>query len=130
MEVKQTARQLFLYLIVGGLATIVEWAAFYVLNVLIGVHYLTSTALAFILSTLANWLFGRLILFKENRPKSLTKELIKIYATSIIGLLLNMLIMYLAVEKFGIYEMFSKIIASGLVFFWNFFIRKLLIYKI
>ena len=54
MKLKQTSIQFLLYFIVGGLATIVEWSAFYVLNSIFKVHYASATALAFILSTAAN----------------------------------------------------------------------------
>lgn len=129
MKLKRTSIQFFFYLIVGGLATIVEWVAFYVLSSLFKVHYAPATSLAFILSTAANWLFGRLIMFR-NSKQSTAKELLKIYMVSIIGLLMNIAIMFIAIEKIGIQEMISKIIATGVVFIWNFLIRKLVIYKV
>ena len=129
MKLKQTSIQFFFYLIVGGLATIVEWVAFYVLSSLFKVHYAPATSLAFILSTAANWLFGRLIMFRDSK-QSTAKELLKIYMVSIIGLLMNIAIMFIAIEKIGIQEMISKIIATGVVFIWNFLIRKLVIYKV
>jgi cell wall teichoic acid glycosylation protein gtcA len=129
MKLKQTSIQFFFYLIVGGLATIVEWVAFYVLSSLFKVHYAPATSLAFILSTAANWLFGRLIMFRDSK-QSTAKELLKIYMVSIIGLLMNIAIMFVAIEKLGIQEMISKIVATGIVFIWNFLIRKLVIYKV
>ena len=120
-------KQLFLYLIVGGIATIVEWVFFWLFDH--WMHYIPAAALAFILSTFANWLAGRLIMFK-NPEKKLAKELIQIYAASIFGLLFNFIIMWIAIDIFGIVDMISKIIATGIVFFWNFFVRKFLIYKI
>lgn len=122
--------QLFLYLVVGGLATLVEWGAFYIFDSVFSIHYMIATALAFVLSTFANWAFGRLILFREKMGQSTILELLKIYAVSVIGLLMNLLIMFIAVEKIGLNEMISKIIATCLVFVWNFLIRKLVIYKI
>ena len=129
MKLKQISIQFFIYFIVGGLATIVEWVAFYVLNSLFAVHYAFATTLAFILSTAANWLFGRLILFRDSKQNT-AKELVKIYMVSIIGLLMNIAIMFVAIEKLGIQDMISKIIATGIVFIWNFLIRKLVIYKV
>ena len=128
MKLKQTSIQLFLYLIVGGLATLVEWAAFFALNTICALHYVPATALAFVLSTAANWLFGRLILFRAS--KSTASEILKIYAVSVIGLLLNLAIMFFAVEKLHFSEMIAKIGATGIVFAWNFLIRKLVIYRI
>lgn len=119
-------KQFALYLVVGGIATVVEWACFWVLNH--WMHYTLATALAFVVSTFANWLAGRLLVFKKS-DQSLLAELAQIYGTSIVGLLMNLAIMWIAVEQFGVQEMIAKIIATGIVFFWNFFVRKLLIYK-
>ena len=128
MEIKRTSIELFLYLIVGALATVVEWGAFYVFDLIFGIHYTFSTALAFVLSTFANWLFGRLILFKK-KTQNIAGEIFKIYLISVLGLLMNIAIMFVAVEKIGIHDMISKIISTGIVFIWNFLVRKLWIYK-
>ena len=132
MKLKQTFFQLLLYLIVGGLATLVEWGAFFVLNTPLSLHYAAATALAFIASTFANWLLGRLILFRSaQKSKAATaKELLKIYAVSVAGFVMNLAIMFVAVEKCAISEMSAKILATGIVFAWNFLIRKLVIYRI
>ena len=122
----KSLKQLFLYLIVGGIATIVEWVCFWVFNH--WMHYLVATTLAFVVSTFANWAAGRLIMFKGDN-EHLAKELLQIYATSVAGLVFNLIIMWVAVECFSCPDMISKIIATGLVFFWNFFVRKFLIYK-
>lgn len=128
MKIKQTSIELFLYLIVGALATVVEWGAFYAFDLIFEIHYTFSTALAFVLSTFANWAFGKLILFKA-KTKNVASEIFKIYLISVLGLLMNIAIMFVAVEKLGIHDMISKIIATGIVFIWNFLVRKLWIYK-
>lgn len=127
-NVKENLRQFVLYLVVGGIATVVEWSFFYLLNGAGRIHYMGATAIAFIVSTFANWVCGRIFLF--GKRQNIWKELLKIYATSLAGLLMNLFIMWLAVEKFGIHEMISKMAATGIVFMWNFLIRKLVIYKI
>lgn len=120
-------KQLFLYLLVGGIATAVEWIFFWFLD--LWMHYLAATTIAFTISTFANWLAGRLIMFKKAEQR-LVKEMALIYATSICGLLFNFLIMWIAIDGVGLPDMISKVIATGIVFFWNFFIRKYLIYKV
>jgi len=37
--------------------------------------------------------------------------------------------MYIFVSKFNLPDMLSKIIATGIVFFYNFLVRKFIIYK-
>ena len=118
MKLKDNVKQFVMYLIVGGLATVVEWVVFYILGNLMSVHYMGATAIAFIISTFANWLFGRIILFGTDG--SAAKELVQVYIISIGGLVLNLLIMWVAVSCIKIDKMLSKIIATGIVFFWNF----------
>ena len=125
---KKILKELFLYLLVGGIATVAEWSFFYLADDICGWHYLPATIAAYILSTFANWIAGRLILFKET-GKNILLEILSIYAASVLGLLLNLLIMWLAVDIFHVREMFAKIISTGLVFMWNFLVRKMFIYK-
>lgn len=120
---------LFLYLIVGALATIVEWSGFWIFFDMLQIQYLLATALAFVFSTFANWLLGRILVFRGKQNQSLLKELLSIYLTSIGGLLLNLGIMYVMVDFCSIQEMIAKITATVLVFSYNYLIRKKLIYK-
>lgn len=121
-------RDFTLYFIVGGVATITEWIVFFILDSKMNCHYLLATAIAYIISTFVNWAVGRLLVFKTtNQP--LWKEITSIYVASIIGLMMNMAIMWFAVEVLSIIEMISKVIATCIVFLWNFIIRKLVIYK-
>lgn len=122
-------RSLFGYLIVGGLATIVEWAGFWLFFEKCGIQYLLATAFAFFFSTFANWLFGRLLVFRHAKTKSMLQEIASIYLTSIGGLILNLIIMFVMVQVVGISEMFAKVAATVLVFAYNYIIRKRLIYK-
>ena len=124
---KSNIKDFFLYLIVGGIATVTEWILFYLLEEC-AVHYTVATIIAYVTSTFFNWLAGRLLVFKKNRL-SIFKELLGIYIASIVGLLMNLAIMWLAVDCFSFNEMLSKIIATAIVFFYNFLVRKLLIYK-
>ena len=124
---KNAIKELLLYLIVGGIATISEWAIFYLLD-LGAVHYALATVIAYLLSTFINWLAGRLLVFKKTNL-SLLKELAGIYLASIVGLLLNLLIMWIAVDLLSFNEMISKVAATAIVFAYNFLVRKLLIYK-
>lgn len=128
MKGNKTIIQFAQYLVVGGLATLVEWGCFYLFSPVFGINYLLSTALAFVFSTFSNWLFGKWIMFKNKGNPFL--ELLKIYLASIVGLLLNLVLMWLLVEKLTVDEMVSKMITTAIVFGWNFFIRKLVIYKI
>jgi putative flippase GtrA len=127
MNPNSPIRAFVLYLLVGAIATIAEWAAFYVLETLFGMPYLYATALAFVLSTFVNWLAGIVILFKPRG--SLLADLAKVYLASIAGLIFNLGLMWLFVDCMHLPSMLSKILATGIVFVWNFLIRRFVIYK-
>lgn len=120
---------LFGYLIVGGLATIVEWAGFWLFSEKLSIEYLLATALAFAISTFANWLFGSLLVFRGKQQQSLLREILSVYLASIVGLLLNLLIMFLLVQLLGVEKMIAKMAATVLVFTYNYLVRKLIIYR-
>ena len=120
---------LFGYLIVGGLATIVEWAGFWLFSEKLSIEYLLATALAFAISTFANWLFGRLLVFRGKQQQSLLREILSVYLASIVGLLLNLLIMFLLVQLLGAEKMSAKMATTVLVFMYNYLVRKLIIYR-
>lgn len=124
---KNNIKEFLLYLVVGGIATVTEWVLFFIMDKCY-IHYAIATIIAYLLSTFVNWLAGRLLVFKESYS-SFLKEILSIYVASIVGLLLNLVIMWLAVDIANINEMISKILATAIVFFYNFLVRKLLIYK-
>ena len=56
-------------------------------------------------------------------------EIGKVYAAAAVDILLNLLIMRILVGTVGIQDMVAKIIATIIVFAYNFLIRKLVIYR-
>lgn len=127
MKLKNNLKQLFLYLCVGGIATLAEWGLFWLFGQ-VHLHYTLATVLAYTLSTLVNWAAGRLLVFKTS-TQPLLRELVQIYLTALAGLGLNLLLMLGLVGGLHLGEMLSKIIATVLVFAFNFLVRKKLIYK-
>ncbi|MBP3392001.1 MAG: GtrA family protein [Clostridia bacterium] len=124
---KNNAKEFLLYLVVGGIATVSEWIFFFIFDKC-HLHYAIATTIAYLLATFVNWLAGRILVFKESK-QSFMKEIVSVYVASLIGLLLNLLIMWVAVDLFSCNEMISKVVATAIVFAYNFLIRKLVIYK-
>jgi putative flippase GtrA len=122
-------KSLISYVFVGGGATLVEWAGFWLFSNICSMNYLFATSLAFIISTFANWALGRAWTFKGAETRGLAKEILSIYCTSILGLAFNLIIMRVMVGTIGIDKMLSKITATGIVFFYNYFVRKKIIYR-
>ncbi|MGI6205614.1 MAG: GtrA family protein [Anaerovoracaceae bacterium] len=117
------------YVIVGGGATVVEWGFYYFFSNILSIQYLISTVLAIIISTFSNWAFGRLLTFRNAEKQPVLKEIAKIYAISIVGLLMNMFLMWLLHGQLGLWDMAAKVIATGIVFVYNYLIRVLAVYR-
>ena len=132
---KANIKQFISYFFVGGVAAIVEWVMFFIFANVLQINYFVSTVIAFIFSTTANWILGRITTFKDNNTykDKKAKEAFIVFVVSAIGLLFNLILMYLFVTVMGfdssLGKTLSKIAATGIVFIWNFLIRKLVIYK-
>lgn len=132
---KANIKQFISYFFVGGVAAIVEWVMFFIFANVLQINYFVSTVIAFIFSTTANWILGRITTFKDNNTykDKKAKEAFLVFIVSAIGLLFNLILMYLFVTVMGfdssLGKTLSKISATGIVFIWNFLIRKLVIYK-
>ena len=132
---KANIKQFISYFFVGGVAAIVEWVMFFIFANVLQINYFVSTVIAFIFSTTANWILGRITTFKDNNTykDKKAKEAFLVFVVSVIGLLFNLILMYLFVTVMGfdssLGKTLSKIAATGIVFIWNFLIRKLVIYK-
>ena len=132
---KANIKQFISYFFVGGVAAIVEWVMFFIFANVLQINYFVSTVIAFIFSTTANWILGRITTFKDNNTykDKKAKEAFLVFIVSAIGLLFNLILMYIFVTVMGfdssLGKTLSKIAATGIVFIWNFLIRKLVIYK-
>ena len=108
---------------------------FFIFANVLQINYFVSTVIAFIFSTTANWILGRITTFKDNNTykDKKAKEAFLVFIVSAIGLLFNLILMYLFVTVMGfdssLGKTLSKIAATGIVFIWNFLIRKLVIYR-
>ena len=123
---KANIKQFISYFFVGGVAAIVEWVMFFIFANVLQINYFVSTVIAFIFSTTANWILGRITTFKDNNTykDKKAKEAFLVFVVSAIGLLFNLILMYLFVTVMGfdssLGKTLSKIAATGIVFIWNF----------
>lgn len=87
-----------------------------------------------ICSTTVNWFLGPTFTFKDSSYKDWkAKEIFLVFLVSAVGLLFNLLLIYLFVTVLGMNMHFlktvAKILSTGIVFIWYFVSRKYLVYK-
>ena len=133
----KNVRQFLSYLVVGGAATIVEWTLFWLLTYPVKLNQNLSYTVGFIFSTFVNMWLGRKLTFKnakvinqsENQKLNIIKETTLIYLVGVVGYVFNILLLNLFTEAFHFKAMPAKMLATGIVFFWNYLARKLGIYR-
>ena len=113
----------------GAVSSLFDIFFLWFLTSVLGVYYLISSALSFILSTFLNYLLNISFVFDERRISSRKIEISGFFLISILALFLTQILMFIFVEKFKIFYLFAKIITIFLVFFFNFSLRRIFLFK-
>lgn len=121
-------KNLFHYGIVGGIAALAEWISFYISNEPLHINHMWSTCIAFVAGTATNFFLASRFVFKTSKYTR-AGEVALVYLVSLVGLLCNLGLMRLFVDTWQWWPMLSKILATGIVFLWNFLSRRYLIYR-
>jgi putative flippase GtrA len=121
--------QLFRYTFVGGTAFIVDFSSLFILTEFFGLYYLVSATLAFILGLTTNYTLSVVWVFNKRRLKTRWLEFTINASIAGTGLLLNILIIWFFTEKIHFYYLLSKVTSTGIVFWWNFLIKKIILFS-
>ncbi len=119
-----TLVQLFRYTIVGGLAFVVDFSTLYLLTEYAGLHYLVSATVGFLIGLVVNYLISVKWIFRQRRFAQRSVEFTIYGWIGVIGIGLNLAIMWLLTEQMGLHYLGSKVVSAMVVFLWNFFARK------
>lgn len=116
------------YGIVGGTAFIADYGSLYLLTDIVGLHYLWSAAIAFIIGLVVNYLLSISWVFATSRRANVWLEFIVFATIGVIGLGFNELIMWCGCDLLGMHYMLTKLISTAIVFVWNFLARKFVLF--
>ncbi len=128
-ETSNTLIQLFRYTLVGGLAFAVDFGSLFVCTEFFGIHYLLSAAIAFLLGLTANYLLSIIWVFNQRAVKNKLLEFYIFALLGIVGLGINELLIYVCTEFASMHYLFSKLVATGAAFLWNFASRKTILFQ-
>ena len=120
--------QILKFGLVGGMAFVIDYVLLYVCTEFLHIHYLISSIISFTVSVIFNYILSIKWVF-DVKKKQDVKDFVIFIILSIIGLEINSLIMYVMVEKFGVYYMLSKIVSTAVVMVYNFITRKIFVEK-
>lgn len=126
---KKLLIQIFKFVIVGGIATIIDWVVYYILYNIMRINPLVANIGSFSISVVYNYIASVKWVFTVNEQKTKKRLFIEFVILSIIGLLLTELIIYGGIKYMNIEAMVIKIIATAIVMVFNFVTRKIFLEK-
>ena len=126
---KQLLNQIIKFGIVGGVAFLIDYFVLYVLVEYLHISYLIASGISFTVAVIFNYIASMKYVFERRNNISLRREFIVFLILSIVGLIINLIIMWISVDKLNIFYMISKIFATFIVMVWNFVSRKVFLEK-
>jgi len=121
-------RNIVRYFVVGGVCALVDLGILMLFAQVLGYPYLRVSAASFLIATLLNYFLSVRFVFVSGLRFHKRWEVVLVFVVSAVGLGLNQLILALCVEQVGLNLFFSKVTATGCVFFWNYFARRVLVF--
>ena len=138
---KNVIGQIVKFGLVGVLCTLIDFACYTGCN-LIGIPYLISGIIGFTVSVIFNYILSMRYVFVRREDISRRREFIIFVILSVIGLLLNEVLLYICVDMIymqmswlqgmfnrDVAEIFAKLCATVVVMVYNFVSRKLILEK-
>lgn len=122
-------KQLLKFGVVGGIAFIIDYSVLFICTEFLGIYYLVSSLISFLISTIFNYIASIRWVFDVNQEKSKQKNFVLFLVFSVIGLGLNQIIMWFGVDILHVYYMLVKIGATAIVMVFNFITRKIFLEK-
>ena len=115
--------------VVGGHAFVIDYSILILLTDVFKINYLISSAISFTCSVIFNYILSIKWVFSASQSRKKLVELIVFIVMSVIGLILNGIIMYVSVDVISIDYKIAKIISTVIVMIYNFITRKLFLEK-
>lgn len=135
---RKLMEQILKFGVVGFICFLIDFGITTGFTNILGVHYLISKFLGFVISAIVNYLLSIKYVFTEKKEMDKKKEFTVFLILSAFGLLINEIVMYVCIdgayahsaflqEKIsdGLMVSISSIIATGIVMVYNFISRKL-----
>jgi putative flippase GtrA len=129
---------------VGVVATVVDWSICTGLTGMFGIYYIFARMISYSVGTVVNYSLNKRYTFK-NTYKKIQYQFASFAAVAVVGMALNISIMYVLVEyvftgqpyvlalgsmTINVYQSASMVIATLIVFMFNYIVNKSLTFKI
>ena len=124
-KVKKLFLQFCKFGLVGTLCFCIDYGLMVLLTEMGILSYFVASGVSFTVSVMVNYVLSMRFVFKGKDELSKLQEMAIFLALSLVGLALNQMIMWIAVEFFKMFYALAKILATMIVTTYTFISRKL-----
>lgn len=119
------------YLFFGVLTVAVNLATYYICAHLLDFEVMLSTVIAWICSVTFAFITNKIWVFESNNwtQETVFKEIISFYTYRVLTGILDVIIMYVCVDKLSFNDMLIKVVSSIIVIILNYIASKLVVFK-
>ncbi len=111
------------FCLVGGSCFLMDYGLLYVLTEYGGINYWYSSGISFTVTVLINYWLCVVYVFHGARHQT-KKQAAVFIGSSIAGLAINQLCMWILVDLLGMYYMYAKLVATAVVTVWNYVMKR------
>lgn len=121
-------RRLMKYFIMAVIIVGIELVTFQIFF-LVTQNYYLGTVVSFITGVILNWIAGRIFVFGVSHHHP-AREFIMVLIASTVGLVIQIFVVFVSVQLLLLYPFFGKMLSILFSFFWNYWFRAAIVYKI
>lgn len=121
---KKLALQFLKYFGVAGIGYVADFGSLLFCKEILHLHYLVSATIGFVIGLTVVYFLSNRYVFGESKLKSKAAEFALFAIIGIVGLIALNLLMWAMTDGFGINYLVSKILATVVVYAWNFLARR------
>lgn len=122
------SKQFLRYLVIGFSGTGLDFLLIYVFVEYFHLHYLISALISIALILFLSFSFNKYWTF-ENQEKKYFNQLLKYILASSVGWGINLIVLTILVEVFGMWYLLAKVFATAVALIWNFLIARNWVFK-
>lgn len=121
-------RQIIKYFISGVTSTSFDLLIYYILTYLVGLWYITSSVLSFIIAFVISFGLQKFWTFRDKSTEKMMKQTYLYFFVAIANLGISIFLIYIFVDYIHIHKFISKVIANAMIASESFFLYRYFIF--
>lgn len=121
--------QFLRFVAVGGFTASIDFFLYWILLRILNWHYIIAVTISFIIASSINYVISIIWVFFNGKYKNQMFEYLIFITFTLIGLLVNYLILYLGIERLEIDDLLVRLCSIIIVTIFNFLTKKFIVFK-